>query len=905
MKYRYCLLEKFNNYFNRKIIRFDDYGDYTSSVENYYEPLDSKGNFALFDFNPNDNVTTEITVNDCPFDPDYFLLIDEDEEIISRWFVIEQVRNRQGQWKYFIKRDVISDNLSKLENAPIFVQKGMLSEDDPMIVNDEGCNFNKIKKSETLLRDNTNVAWAVAYIAKNKGGSDISVQADATSLNVPHVTLPEIADDLGISESQLAAFINTDGFFHNYGLFTQSLEIQFGYHYSYATASADNRLRCSYTPDMNLIGVDAQQESGATPIQLFNTSNPYYMQQLFGAAIVAQKANILAQIQTILYNRPYYLTSADASKLSKYVGKYVLYNGKYYKLNLRNIGTIPTSVIEFSATAFSSLRDVALNVVTTGTPTVTLATDAKYYSFSSFDARIAIMLEEVSVADLVPQLNTTVSTARQTVGDQEYDIIAIPYGSISFDVSGNEYTSNISDARRIMSALAMELDASCYDIQLLPYCPVELVINNGVVDLSGMTEHFDYELVTKNISDIIDNFAFTYSDFNWSVSPYNSHGTATKTVPNVPAGSDIHVTETVITGLTDAQKELVTNLAVTESGDSVSIAFDYSGDYLDLINIGFQVYCYYDDTTTPATFMLYGNSANLRFFIDEEITSAESKKVQANCDMYRLVSPNYQGAFEFNLAKNGGSVDGFNVFCTFKPYTPLIKIAPNFNFLYGQEFADNRGLICGGDFSLPRVNSAWESYQLQNKNYQNIFNRDIQHLSFEQGIEMRNQYVSGGVGIFSDTIKGAGAGAMVGGGWGALAGAAVGSITSGVGYAVDTDTLKRQQKEALDYSIDKFSYQLGNIKALPYTLTKVGAFDAISKIFPVLEYYTCTDTEKEAFNKKIQYESMTVMRIGTLLEFMKEEPHYFKGSLIRCDEVADDSHILDAIYEELLKGVYI
>jgi hypothetical protein len=52
---------------------------------------------------------------------------------------------------------------------------------------------------------------------------------------------------------------------------------------------------------------------------------------------------------------------------------------------------------------------------------------------------------------------------------------------------------------------------------------------------------------------------------------------------------------------------------------------------------------------------------------------------------------------------------------------------------------------------------------------------------------------------------------------------------------------------------------------------------------------------------------MTVMRIGTIREFanFNGEINYFKGQLIRNDEIAEDPHTLNAIYEELLKGVYI
>lgn len=94
---------------------------------------------------------------------------------------------------------------------------------------------------------------------------------------------------------------------------------------------------------------------------------------------------------------------------------------------------------------------------------------------------------------------------------------------------------------------------------------------------------------------------------------------------------------------------------------------------------------------------------------------------------------------------------------------------------------------------------------------------------------------------------------------------------------------------------------------MPQSITKVGAFDISSKIFPVLEFYTCSEQEKTALKNKIKYESMTVMRIGCLGDYygISGELNYFKGELIRCDEIADDYHVLNDIYQELLKGVFI
>ena len=99
-------------------------------------------------------------------------------------------------------------------------------------------------------------------------------------------------------------------------------------------------------------------------------------------------------------------------------------------------------------------------------------------------------------------------------------------------------------------------------------------------------------------------------------------------------------------------------------------------------------------------------------------------KVESECDMYRLCSPNYQGLFDFNPYKNG-FLNQLNIYGTLKPYNSFINIQPVFSGLYGQNFQDYRGLRLGGNFSVSRSVNAWQNFELNNKNYQNIFNREI------------------------------------------------------------------------------------------------------------------------------------------------------------------------------------
>lgn len=279
------------------------------------------------------------------------------------------------------------------------------------------------------------------------------------------------------------------------------------------------------------------------------------------------------------------------------------------------------------------------------------------------------------------------------------------------------------------------------------------------------------------------------------------------------------------------------------------------------------------------------------------------KKIMNETEVYRICSPNYNGVFEFSPAKNG-AIPYFEVEATYLPYKPYIKVHPRFSGLYGRDFKDNRGLILGGDFSLAVVNDQWQQYQINNKNFENIFDRQITNLEFNQREEMKMAKFNAYAGVVAGTAGGAAAGYTLGG-IGTGVGAAVGGITGAIGGALDVARTGRMQAEAYDYKQDMFGYELGNIKARPDTLSKTTAYCIDNKYFPFLEKYTCTDVEKEALRNKIKYNGMTVMRIGTIDEFNKGDYNYVKGQFIRLEGICDDYHIVNTIKEEFNKGVYI
>lgn len=110
-----------------------------------------------------------------------------------------------------------------------------------------------------------------------------------------------------------------------------------------------------------------------------------------------------------------------------------------------------------------------------------------------------------------------------------------------------------------------------------------------------------------------------------------------------------------------------------------------------------------------------------------------------------------------------------------------------------------------------------------------------------------------------------------------------------------------------------FGYQLDNIKALPNSIAKTTAYTENNKIFPILEYYTCTEEEKKAVASKIAFNGMTVGIIDKPINYLNntwsydtiQDKGYFKAKLIHFDDIdADDFHIVNSLGDELNQGVY-
>ena len=170
------ILQNFNNYTERKCKGYQALSSYLIYVI---------GTSSNVNFNPNDGKYTDQVVM-CDFDtlgyPDYLVVCDDSDEIVSRWFIINVERAREGKWRLFLKHDLVYDNVvDVVKNENTLIKRGYAPITSPAIFNNEdNFSFNQIKKSETYLQqfniaDNGFDCFLIAYIPKNEFGAEDTI----------------------------------------------------------------------------------------------------------------------------------------------------------------------------------------------------------------------------------------------------------------------------------------------------------------------------------------------------------------------------------------------------------------------------------------------------------------------------------------------------------------------------------------------------------------------------------------------------------------------------------------------------------------------------------------------------------------------------------------------------------
>lgn len=836
---------KYNNYFNRIVKRESSLTDYLT--DDYQVSSDVS-------FNPNDDVNGDVVVNFKP-NGDYAIAANGDN-IVSRWFIIGSIRLRTGQYRLTLRRDVVADEYDTVINSPIFIEKATANANDPLIFNSENMSFNQIKKSETLLKDETKCAWVVGYIPRD-------FKSDGVTISYPLSGSEDYAVEK-LSDWKYYNYIGT-----NKGSLKNAIYAVY-VNYKYVMVSAGlNSDGTLYNLDNNYpsakvgnIPTPSYIENGLafTGVSDSDTLIRNYRNQVFNGVSVKSLNDQLSSDQGLSTDINPYLVSElnDKILLDKS-------SNTYYRI------TATSNYIE-EVTNFSNI-DINRNL---GTVSITGTAQPGNFKVQFAYYEVTIKLEQAYQTAYL-----TIPENRYHLNDQPYDMFCIPY-SDELEIYKNgtlQLKANKNLALSIGTIIGSIVGSTgIYDVQLLPYCPVRYCITDD--------GKFDFkDAIVTNIlrsADGVKPIGYMFWA-NTSTFTFNIN----KRLPVLPdVVSKMHHTQTISNiGGVSVLVPFANVLSIDVVDSTIPyIKFAYNKSNLTLlINYGIE------NAGKEVSFTVVTTTAH-------PLATNTEIKVANECDKYRLCSPNYNGQFEFNLAKNG-DVNYFNVDCSYKPFNPYIHVNPEFGGLYGRDFNDARGLICSGDFSLPQISSAWANYEANNKNYENIFNRQIQNLEITQNNQRLADIVGG---ISSAATVGMGAGLLASGPVGAAVG--IGSAASGV---ADYFINENNRKEQMSYTKDMYSYNLQNIQAVPYSLTKVSAINSNNKLYPFIEYYTCTDEEKDALVNKLKYDGMTIMKIGTISQYLHQDKTFIKGTLIRFNLNNKDSNYINNIYNELMKGVYI
>ena len=849
-------------------------------------------------------------------------------------------------------------------NSPIFLEKGFINDpNDPLLYNSESMSLNQIKQSEIPLKDETKSGWVVGYIP-----SDAFPKVEPEYDRVEkEVTVPMSADITvdGLSSWNYWNYCSANP---NYKFMADSagkrkVKVKIR---SQKVSAGGRTILCdmvtadyTFYPNSSDAGVYSQKNTGTLTRysgqgdwnfpQWYEDYGPVtFSQGTINSGICAKifdpvrnNGPFNAALNAILGNG---ISIGDTSALRQLQDKIILDSSTntYYRISVISASAespmTVTSSVTGGQTALTALKNAMFYPNGAGG---SLYGDYAEFTASNSSTSYAIQLTNVGVS-----LYVDLNSDRAHLNDAPYDMFCIPFSdTLKLKYGDTQFTCSKNVALSMATEIAKDLGSkSVYDVQLLPYCPnrtlvVKSTSPSSVLDLAGVK----YDLIKESVTNAPKSAVIWCTESTFQVpittesqavefkitedSPLKINTESYYAIPNgVAAYSNrMAVSTSTSNGLLLYKVDKTSNrvlgrtwydtLAILPEGSINIYTFgnwqtpEISVSIADYANADYYYVFWLKNVAFGGQF-LDKLAEKVKIAKDYSVLNpgndALARKLANECDLLRLVAQNYSAIFEFSPAKSGG-VDGFLADCTYKPWSPYIHILPKLKGLYGDAFVsidDARGLICGGDMSLSQLSNEWANYQLQNKTYQEMFDRQIKNMDVQNDVNRQGALAQAIVAPIVGGAAGAATGAKIGGGYGAIAGAAVGAVGGAITAGIDYSNTVRMMEENRQYSIDMYGYNLQNIQAIPTSLTKTSALTYNTRVWPFIEYYTCTESERKALKDKIKYNGMTVMKIGQLSDYPLGEDRFYKGQVIRLNTNMD-SHMAYEIYNELKKGVYL
>ena len=463
----------YNNYFLRKVKIKNDLNGFIHRSLNV-------------NFNENDGVNASVVIgsNGNPYEakslPDYAIVVAESNEIVSRWFVLECIKNRKNQYTCKLRRDLLADFNDKILESVSYIEKGHTGEFSLNCIPEE-VRFNQIKKGEYLLKNNIGVPWVVCYLPRYDGsGQRLSFSGTAE--------IVASADYLK-SLYPYSAYIGEE-YFHG-----EINEISISYREIYFDGSSTYKKMILSSGG---VSYTILQDRPASPYFEAYLPNPSYELLNFAEAEEAWNRiySLYNENPSLYINRA--ISKEKAAELKKQEGKVleVTASGNLEQVHV-STETVYSSEAEISSNSNGGKKIAeVLNDISSGFP------NPEFYPESGavYNIFITTRGEEIELSlttiprstsveyninyDTVEELNTT---------DAPYEIVAFPYGeayvTTPWDNNNVKTNKNISlaVAQALMKGNAITdsegnttISNKAYDAQILPYIQYDDIINGSL-----------------------------------------------------------------------------------------------------------------------------------------------------------------------------------------------------------------------------------------------------------------------------------------------------------------------------------------------------------------------------------------------------------------------------------------
>jgi hypothetical protein len=492
-------LLQFNNYFNKQVKVFKTLDEYMPFV--VYNGDEYKLNNNAFV--PGDGITVpELVVNTPSADFDYLLVVDEERNITSRWFVVEAryikgegVRTT-GQYTISLHRDLLADYYDEVVVAPVFIEKATIPLTNKLIFNSENFYTNQVKKREAVLKDETGCGWLVGYVSP-QSFDPITINVASSGQNFP--SSPFTYEELQ-QMAQHGVYMPLDSWQLTYSGNgqTQYLEVVVNSN----TTKPSYQLTEQRDPSTKILWTTGGRDPSLTANAVF--SSVMSRKDTLTTAIRTYAGTTLAEKQ---------LPEDLWNQLANMNGVTFTDGTHLFTVSLSNVEMKPIQLgaylNESTGSAYVEAKGALDSARYQGISPV--ASNNGYYSGPDTGIRawLYARTRQVSItSSVIPQSTTTINTSAKIMKDQPYRMFCIPVGSPASIVGTTNFTPNEAMAKTLATTIATAMGGTgtsfIYDLQYLPYLPVREAVSagDGKVHLLGQ-ENVDYTLVRDGDQNIV------------------------------------------------------------------------------------------------------------------------------------------------------------------------------------------------------------------------------------------------------------------------------------------------------------------------------------------------------------------------------------------------------------------